>query len=326
MDKQELRKAAIVLASLDRDTAVEICRQMSEVEAEVVLTAMARLGTVPPEEQQEVLLSFRQRLEGASHLAGAELAEELMTAVLGPRQQKSRDPRQQSALERLRSLSGMDPRALHRMLSGETPQMIALVLGQLPAERAAQALMAWPEEDRADLALRVAKQGQLAPGTVEAVGEALGQNLYRGDEGGRKDAGIGFVVKLLEDMDRSASKELLDRLRASDESLADQVASQLFTFDNVVQLPDRDLQLVLRGLDHGVIARALKGMDEEIKQRIVTNLSERAQEIVGQEMELLGPVLVSDVEAAQREFVKKALESEEAGELTLSSGAGEYIE
>jgi flagellar motor switch protein FliG len=250
----------------------------------------------------------------------------LMTVVLGRNEQGRRDPRQQSALERLRSLSSMDSHALCRILSGETPQMVALVLGQLSAQKAAQVLSVWPEEQRADLALLVAKQGQSAPGAVEAVGEALGQHLYRGQDRRRKDAGTGFVVKLLEDMDRSASKRLLDQLRASDQELADQVESQLFTFDNVVQLPDRDLQLVLRALEHATIARALKGMDDEIRQRILTNLSERGQEMLRQEIELLGPVLVSEVETAQKEFARKALELEEAGEIALASGASEYIE
>ncbi len=326
MDRAELRKAAIVLASLDQETAAEVCKRMSEVEAERLLKEIATLGPVPPEEQREVLAAFREHMGDARPLGGAGVAEELMDAVLGPRGSRRRDPKQQSALERVRALSKSDPNTVRRLLQGEAPPMVALILAQLTPEKAAQVLEAWPEEERADLTWRVATLGQLAPGTLEAIGEQLGARSYLLDDESTTGTGVGFVVKLLEDMDRATGKQLLEELRARDEELAAQVEDQLFTFDSVIKLPERDFQLVLRALDHAVIARALKGMDDEVVQLVFANLSQRAQEILEQEMELLGPVLVSEVEAAQKEFVQKALELEDAGEISLSAQKQAYIE
>jgi len=204
--------------------------------------------------------------------------------------------------------------------------MVAVVLSQLSPQKAAQVLAQWPAEQRSDLALRVAKLGHLAPGALEAIGEVLGRQAYRVDDEGSADQGLEFVVRLLEGMDRGASKQALAELRERDAELAEQVEDRLFTFENVLQLTDAYLQVLLRGLDNAVIAQALKGADQAVRERIFANLSERGREMLEQEIELLGPVLVRDVEAAQREFVSLALELEQAGEITLSSEDAEYIE
>jgi len=325
MEKADLRKAAIVLASLGHEVAAEVCRQMNEADAEVLLDEVAKLGTVAPEEQREALSAFRQHLGAARLLGGPTMAEQLMAAVLGPKRSRRRNPKQQSALGRLHALSS-DPAAVHRLLKAEAPPMVALVLAQLSPENAAQALEAWPKEERGELAWRMATLGQLAPGAVEAIAEALADRSYLVDNDATANAGVGFVVKLLEDMDRGTTKELLEELRARDEALAAQVEEQLFTFEDVLRLPERAFQLVLRGIEHPTIARALKGAEAEMTQRVLSNLSTRGQEILKQEMDLLGPVLLSEVEAAQKEFVRKALELEESGELTLSAQKEVYVE
>ena len=166
----------------------------------------------------------------------------------------------------------------------------------------------------------------LAPLFGFLIGGVLGRQAYRTDESGEADRGLQFVVHLLEDMDRGASKRLLDELRAHDPELAEEVEGRLFTFENVVQLSDHDLQTLLRGLDQATIARALKGVDGTIRDRIFANISERAREMLRQEMEFLGPVLVRDVENAQRELVNLALELEQAGEITLTTEEAQYVE
>lgn len=325
MEKQELRKAAIVLASLDRETAAAICKQMSEVEAEMVLNEIALLGTVTREDQEKALSSFHEQLVQATQVGGRGVAEELMSAALGRKKARFGDPEHQSTLEQLRNLNNTDAHTLHRLLAGETTQMAALVLGQLSPEKAAEVLIIWPEEERGDVALRLAKQSVLAPGAVEAIGEVFGQHAHHGDEESAEDVGIGFLVKLLEEMDRRAGKALLDQVRAQDEELATEVEDQLFTFEDVVQLREKDLRLMLRALEGDMLARALKGVHNDILERVFANLSARGREILEQEMEMLGPVLVREVEAAQKEFVKKALELEEAGEIILASDEDEYI-
>ncbi len=326
MTGADMRKAAIVLASLDIETATAICRQMPEVEAEQLISEMGQLGVIDPEEQRRTLTEFHERMARPANLQASEHAERLMATVLGRPMGSDEGERRRSALQRLRRLSTAEPGSIRRLLAEETPQMAAVVLSQLPTRKAAQVLNEWPPAMRSDLALRVARMERLAPGAIEAMAEVLGRQAYRVDDEGSADRGLEFVVHLLEDMDRGASKQLLSELRERDADLADQVEDRLFTFENVVQLGDADLQVLLRGLEQATIARALKGVDESVRERIFANVSERAREMLEQEIEFLGPVLVRDVEAAQKEFVMLALELEQAGEIALSTDEAEYVD
>ncbi len=326
MTTPEVRKAAIVLASLDVEAATNVCRHMPEMEAEQVISEMARLGPIDPREQEEALEQFEQMIQQPTGLHASENAEKLMAEVLGRQSLSEDDERREAAVKRLRSLNSAEPSSIRRMLAEETPQMVAVVISQLTPEKAAEVLNQWPSEQRSELALRVARMDRLAPGAIAAVGEVLGREAYRVDDEGEADRGLEFVVGLLEDMDRGASKRLLGELRERDAKLADEVEDRLFTFENVVQLSDQDLQTLLRGLEHATIARALKGVDDQISDRIFANVSERAREILEQEIEFLGPVLVHDVEEAQKEFVKVALELEQSGEITLTTEEAQYIE
>ncbi|MGC9318397.1 MAG: flagellar motor switch protein FliG [Armatimonadota bacterium] len=326
LQQADLRKAAIVLASLDVDAAIDICRHIPEVEAEQLISYMADLGAVDLDEQHQVLEEFHDYLTRPGGLRPTEHAERLMAEVLGQQSLSDEDERRRAAVRRLRGLNGAEPASIRRMLSEEMPQTVAVVISQLSPEKAAQVLNQWPAELRSDLALRVAKMERLAPGAIEAISEVLGRQAYRSDEAGSGDRGLTFVVRLLEDMDRGASKRLLTELRERDAALADQVEDRLFTFENVVQLSDADLQVLLRGLEHATIARALKGVDDSVRERIFANLSERGREILEQEIEFLGPVLVREVEEAQKAFVHLALELEQAGEITLTTDDAQYIE
>ncbi|MFW5867675.1 MAG: flagellar motor switch protein FliG [Armatimonadota bacterium] len=321
-----MRKAAIVLASLDFDAAANICRHMPEMDAEQIISMMSRLGEIDTEEQEEALEAFAQLIDRPRGIQASEHAERLMADVLGRQSLSEEDERRNTALQRLRALNNAEAASIRRMLAEETPQMVAVMLSQLTPDKAAQVLKEWPPEARSDLALRVAKMERLAPGAIEAIAEVLGRQTYRMNDEGQADRGLQFVVHLLEDMDRGSSKRLLSELRERDEELAERVEDRLFTFENVVQLSDHDLQRLLRGLEHATIARALKGIDTAVRDRIFANVSERAREILEQEIEFLGPVLVREVEDAQKQFVNLALDLEQAGEITLTTEEAQYID
>lgn len=322
----ELRKAALVLASLDLDTAVSICMHLPPEEAERIITEIGRLGPIDPREQQQALAEFQQRLGRPDELPPAERANHLMAAVLARDRARAAHQQRRLALQSLRDLSNADAAGLRRLLAGESPQMVAVVLSQLTAEKAAQVLGQWPEQERPDLALRMARLGRLAPGALEAIGEALGRQALRIDEQSDADRGPDLLLGVLQDMDPSSGRRLLAALRERDADLAAVIEGRLFTFDSIVRLGDTDLQTLLRNLDQGVLARALKGAEPSIKERLLSNMSERAREMLQEEMELLGPVLVRDVEAAQKQIVSLALDLEQAGEIVLSADEAQYVE
>jgi flagellar motor switch protein FliG len=325
MEMTSLRKAAIVLASLAPSAATAVCKQMSSVEAEMLISEVSSLGQVPSDEQDTALAEFRFQLDERAAVDGAQRAEQLMASVLGRRHNEEPNADREAALRRLQNLNALDPVTIRAMLAAESPQMAAVVLGQLSGAKAAQVVRAWPEDERADLTLRVARLGPLAPGVVEAIGEVMGGRSFRDGDQGKDDMGVSFVVTLLEEMDRTASKGLLEELRTRDGELADEAEDLLFTFDNIAGLSDESLQVLLRTVDNVVIARALKGTDESVSSRLMENLSSRGREMLEQEMELMGPVLVTDMETAQRDMVRAALDLEEAGEITLSTEEQAYV-
>jgi len=322
----ELRKAAIVLASLDLQTAVNVCLHLPADEAEQIIAEMGRLGTIGPREQRHALAEFQEHLGRPAGMQPTEHAEHLMAVVLGADRVRTDPEQRRSALQSLRGLSSADAAGVRRLLAGESPQMVAVVLSQLTPEKAAQVLAQWPEEERPDLALRVARLGRLAPGALEAIGEALGRQALRVDEPTDGERGPDLVLHLLQDMDPSSGRRLLLALRERDAELAEVIEGRLFTFESIVRLSDADLQVLLRNLEQGVVARALKGAEPSIKERLLSNMSERAREMLQEEMELLGPVLVRDVEAAQKQIVATALDLEQAGEIVLSGDQDQYVE
>ncbi len=324
MEMTSLRKAAIVLASLDPSAATAVCKQMSPVEAETLISEVSNLGQIPSSEQDTALADFRSQLDEQAAVDGTHRAEQLMASVLGRRRNEEPDADREAALRRLQGLSSLEPATIRTMLAAESPQMAAVVLGQLTGTKAAEVVRAWPEDERADLALRVARLGLIAPGVVEALGEVMGGWSFRDGHQEKGDMGVNFVVTLLGEMDRTASKGLLEELRTHDSALADEAEGMLFTFDDIADLPDEAMQALLRSVDNAVVARALKGANESVSSRLMGNLSSRGREMLEQEIELMGPVLVSDMEAAQREMVRAALELEEAGEITLSSEEQAY--
>ncbi len=325
MEMASLRKAAIVLASLDPSAATLVCQQMNRVEAEMLISEVSGLGQVPSDEQDAALADFRSELDERASVDGTQRAEQLMASVLGRRGNEEFDADRETALRCLQDLSALEPATIRTMLAAESPQMAAVVLGQLSGARAAQVVRTWPEDERADLTLRVARLGQLAPGVIEAIGEVMGGRSFRDGDQDNGDLGVSFVVTLLGEMDRSESKILLEELRTRDGELAGEAEGLLFTFDSIADLSDEGLQVLLRTVDNAVVARALKGADKHVSSRLTDNMSSRGREMLEQEIELMGPVLVKDMEGAQREMVRAALDLEEAGEITLSAEEQVYV-
>ena len=187
----EVRKAAIVLASLDVETAIAICQHLPELEAEQLITTMGHLDRVGPDEQKEALEQFNQHMSRPAALRAPEHAERLMAAVLGRESLSEDEERRKAALQRLRDLSKAEPASIRRMLAEETPQMVAVVMSQLTPAKAAEVLNQWPAEMRSELVMRVAKMERPAPGAIEAIGEVLGRRSYHLEEGGSADSGLG---------------------------------------------------------------------------------------------------------------------------------------
>lgn len=324
--EQRLRQAAILIASLERTVATEVCRHLDRDTVQRLASQIADLGPVAPDERGCVLEQFSHRLQGGASLGGRDYARYLLAEVLG-KTEVDEDLAVEATAGALRSMADREPHVLWRALEHESRQMVAVVLSQLQPGQVARLLQLVPAESRAQVAYRAANLGPIAPGTLEALLRCLTESAYHAaeSEGPREETGVDFLLEVLQSVDRGTERQLLEGLRQLDEEFAASVEDHLVTFEDLFRLEDRGLQTLLRQVQMQTLALALRGSEDSLRQRAQSNLSSRMQEELQQEIELMGPVRVAQVEEAQRQFTTLARDLADKGELDLRPEQAEYI-
>jgi flagellar motor switch protein FliG len=321
-----LRKAAVFLAQLSKEEAGAVLAQLRPSEVEKLTSELMRLQGVDGADVDDVLSEFHSLMQARRFVGtgGIEFAREVLAAGLG-------EEKADGILSRLNvvytelpfaSLRNSDVRQLVTFLKDEHPQVVALVLAHLPAAQSAEVLSGFPPDQQADVAYRIAVMDRTAPEMVRMVEEELGRRM--GSLLAYQDmATVGGVETLVEIINRSSrptERSILEWLESSDPELAEKIRSQMFVFEDIVTIDDRSLQLVLRDVEPNDLATALKGVRQDVRDKVVRNLSERAGENLLEEMELLGPVRSRTVEEAQAKVVAVIRTLEEQGVLTISRG------
>ena len=221
-----------------------------------------------------------------------------------------------------------DARQIVGLLNGEHPQTIALVMAHLRAEHASQIMTGLPPDVQAEVAHRIALMERASPDVVAVVAETL-QRKASAVLTPTETSAIGGVQPLVEIINRAdptTEKAILEGLEQRDKDLAEEVRSRMFVFADITMLEDRAIQLVLRGVEMSSLATALKGADDEVKERILANLSERARENLVEEIDLLGPVRMSTVEESRASVVQAIRQLEETGQIVIRrEGEDEYV-
>jgi flagellar motor switch protein FliG len=321
-----LRKAAVFLAQLSKEEAGAVLAQLRPSEVEKLTTELMRLQGVDASDVDAVLTEFHTLMQARRFVGtgGVEFAREVLAAGLG-------EEKADGILSRLNvvytelpfaSLRNSDVRQLVTFLKDEHPQVIALVLAHLPAAQSAEVLSGFTPDQQADVAYRIALMDRTAPEMVRMVEEELGRRM--GSLLAYQDmATVGGVETLVEIINRSprpTERSILEWLENSDPELAERIRSQMFVFEDIVTIDDRSLQLVLRDVEANDLATALKGVRQDVRDKVVRNLSERAGENLIEEVELLGPVRARTVEEAQAKIVAVIRTLEEQGTLTIARG------
>jgi flagellar motor switch protein FliG len=327
------QRAAIVLAQLDTDRASKVLKAMSETDVLNIMAAMATLPALDLNDVKEVLSDFSTQATALLQVGqgGVEVARKLLQERVG-------NVRAEEILEQfgqgadahpLTFLYRLDARQISRFIGEEHPQTIAVVLAHLPTETAAQLLNDMDEAARADIVRRVATMGRISPDVIQHVAHVLDQRasalVRAGSSSTSPVGGITPTVAILNQTDRTTEKQILAALEESDPALAESIRNEMFVFDDVVSLDDRTLQLVLRHVVPNDLAVALKVAGEEMREKFLRNMSERAAQDLRDEIELLGPTRMSQVEAAQSAVVKIVRDLESAGEIVLSRGEDEFV-
>ncbi len=318
-NRDGLRKAAIILAVLDTDAAIRVCGELDAETVCEIASEIAQLTTVTADEQDVALREFVGLLEGRQMVDGRGKARELLRQVLGRDPENALLDHAHSSryLERLREI---DPATIYRYLQGELPQTIAVILSYLPAERVAGVLGMVDESVRGELVYRMATMAPLAPGAIEALAEGVYEMTRSVVTSGSEPEAVTpqFLADVISNLSASATKAVLEELKQRSPDTASQVDELIFTFDDVLKLDDRALQLVLRSVDERTLALALRKLPDEARERVLANMSSRAREMVEQETELLGRTRLRDVETARRALAAAARELADRGEFVLS--------
>ena len=325
------QRAAIFLLGVGEQAATEVMRHMSAKEVQQVGEAMATISKLTNNQVESVLADFH--LESAEinplGLEAPDFTRRVVTSALG--QDKAQNilsqvletPEEHNGVE---ALQWMAPKAIADVLGGEHPQIAATVMTQLYDEQAANVLALLPDDMRKDVILRIARMEELDPRAMEELDRVLESqlgNLQRTPP--RKVLGPDNLAAILNATDSELEQEMLEALTQADEDLSDDVKEKMFVFDNLIKLDDRGFQTLVRDIDQEKLLVALKGVDQELTERFFNNMSERAADILREDMEASGPVKLADVEAAQKEIVKTAMKLADEGALMIGKGARDYV-
>ena len=328
----QAQKAAAVLLAVGPDAANGILERMPESDVERVALEIATLGDIPPNQMQTILEEFyTEALVHKQLISGGEKhAREML--------RRWRGDEADDIVDRLLATVRTTPFNFLRFhqageivqqLREEHPQTVALVLAHLPTRLGAQILGGLEPNQQGEVALRVATMSGTAPEVVARVEDALEARIGgRFQRGGSREEGAGTkdLANMLNNSDRGTERAILGSLEATNPELAEEVRALMFVFEDIVTLDDRSVQEVLRQVESARLALALKGVGEAVRDTIMRNLSDRAREALVEEIDLLGPTRIRDVEAAQSEVVRTIRKMEEAGQIVIQRGDdGEMI-
>lgn len=323
------KKAAILLVLLGQEKASQIFKHLDESAIELLTLEIASLRRVESGERKSVLSEAQDLIMAKEFLGsgGVAYAREILEQSIGRERAKELLGKLTSNLQSkpFDFLRSSDPIQLLSFLQGEHPQMIALILSFLPPEKAAPVLGGLAGEQQAEVALRIAKMDRVAPDVLRDTEETL-EKKFSAVAGSDFSmvGGIDPVVGIINKAGRKTEKLILEILDERDPELAEEIRKKLFTFEDIIKVDDRSLQKLLREVDTKDIAMALKGVGDELREKFYKNMSERAGEMLREEMEYMGPVRLRDVEESQQKVVGKIRALEEAGEIVLT-GSGDDI-
>lgn len=320
------RKAAILLTALSQDVAAEVLRHLKDDELERVALEISLQHNVNADLLGQVLQEFHQLLVARYFLAkgGIDYAQDLLNRGVGPERAKEVLQRLTAATRPLSNVRVSDPVQLAGFIQNEQPQTIAAIAAHLSAEHAAGILASLPVDWQADVLRRIALLDRTSPEALSDVERVLMRKLSAlGQSDFTSGGGLKQAVDVLNHMDSSASKQLMEALSVEDPPLAEEIKKNMFLFNDIVQLDARSLQLVLRQVDvYKDLPVALKMANDSVRTKILGNLSKRTAEILQEAIESLPPVRVRDVEAAQGKIVALIRSLEEKGEIAIGRGQG----
>jgi flagellar motor switch protein FliG len=321
-------KAAILLLNMEKDVAAAVLRHLAEEVVEDITREIAQLDMVGVEDRGKVIEEFYNIALARSYAkqGGLPYAKALL--------QKSLPPDTASHVMKLIEhqvhrrpfsfLAKTDPENLLTFIQDEHPQTIALILSHLPSAKASEVLSDLPLAKQLEVVSRIANMENTNPEVIREVEEGLEMRLSGiVSQTFQKVGGVESVAEMLNLADRATEKSILEAMEAQDPELVEQIRRLMFVFEDILLVNDKGIQAVLKDIENEELALALKTASEELREKIFKNMSERAAQLIKEDMEFMGPVRVADVEGAQQKIVDVVRRLEDAGELMISGRGGE---
>jgi flagellar motor switch protein FliG len=323
------QKAAVFLLAMGEAFTSKAFEKMTDDEISQVVFEMSKIKHISPELLKAVSIDFVERFEGDTKMivegdsfirsvVTKSLKEKQAKAILDDLEKKKQDkPFIWSRNVNVGTLAGY--------VEGEHPQTVAMILAHMPAEISSEILMSLPDEKKGDIAMRIARLGQISEDVVRDVDRALKTEMSGAVGPGGKAGGIEVLVDIINGVDKSTEDAIMEYVEEDDAEMANEIRNLMFVFEDLAQFDDTAMREVLKKVEGQQLTYALKTASEEMKEKIFSNLSQRAGEMLKDDLEALGPVRLTEVEEAQQAVVRAAKELEADGTITLGKGKDDVL-
>ena len=325
-----LQKAAVLLIALGPEKSASIFKHLKDDEIEELTLEIANTRNITPQMKDDVVNEFYQICLAQQYIAegGINYAKELLEKSFGSEKAADVIGKLTASLQvkPFEFVRKADAGQLLNFIQDEHPQTIALILTYLSPAQAALIVSALPPDRQADVAKRIAVMDRTSPDVIKEVEKVLESKLSSlVNQDYAIIGGVDAVVEILNTVDRGTEKHIMETLEIEEPELADEIRKKMFVFEDILLLDDRAIQRVLRDVDNGDLAIALKGSNEEVQNAIFNNLSKRLGVMIKEDMEFMGPVRMKDVEEAQQKIVNIIRKLEDSAEIVISRGGGDEI-
>lgn len=318
-------KAAILLIALGQEISKEVFKHLEGEEIEELYLQIAKTTKVSPEAKDRVFEEFNELMLAQQYLAqgGITYARELLQSALGESKAVEIITKLTSSLQvrPFDFIQRTESEQILNFIQGEHPQIIALIISYLPAQKAGEIFRNLSEEKQVDIARRIASMERTSPEMIREVERVLERKLSTVvGQDYTSAGGLDTLIEMLANVDRGTEKTIIESLSETDPELAEEIRKRMFVFEDIILLDDRAIQQVLKSVESKDLSLALKGSSEDVSEKIFKNMSKRAADMLREDMEFAGPVRVKDVQEAQQKIVNVIRKLEETGEIVIARG------
>lgn len=323
------QKAAIFLLTMGEEFTTSFFKKLNEKNIKKIGQHMSEINHIPSDVLNSVMEEFLKNIQGNGDImiSGGDFLKDVVNKTLD--KETAREVFKviggEGASVPFSDLSYLSADNLVGIIQGEHPQTVALVLSYLPHEKAAEVLKLLSDDLKADIALRIVKIGQVDMDVVNELDQVIKKEISKIGGSTKKIDGIEILANILNAVDGNTEEAVLSHIEEEDDSLAEMIRQKMFVFEDLLQVENRNFRDILQNVDNQMLIKALKTSSEEMKNKIFSNLSERASEMLKEDMEVMGPIKLSEVEEAQQEVIRTAKRLESEGKIVLSKGGDDVF-